>query len=141
MMQRDLAASPRALLRSLERVFHRVTRSAQFLQTLDTDTLLRRGLGEVRGNELIAGERARRESHGQALEAFLSSAEAHAGILGERYDDSVQAGAIHGVLSEARKIDLDQRELLHPAPTRVPEPYRRQPGEDIHSMKTPLSPL
>jgi len=100
----------------------------RYLATLDTDTLLSRGLGEGRAREFIERERTRRADHGQAVEAFLSSAEAHAGILGERYNDSVESEAIHGVLSEARLIELDQKELLHPPPQRVP---------DIHSKKTP----
>jgi hypothetical protein len=106
-----------------------------YLATLDTDTLLRRGFGEVRGREFIARERARRTDHGQALEAFLSSAEAHAGILGERYTDSVESEAIHGVLSEARIIEREQKELLHPRPARV-QVIPHETGS-IHDRKTP----
>lgn len=108
--------------------FGRLFMGPGYLATLDTDTLLRRGLGEARAREFIEGDRDRRTRHGQATESFLQGAEAHAGILGERHRDSVECNAIHGVLSEARQIDLDQRELLHPAPQHV---------ADIHRMKTP----
>lgn len=50
----------------------------------------------------------------------------------------MESHAIHGVLSQARSLDLDQRELLHPAPTRVHE--RGAEAGDIHLRKTPVSP-
>jgi hypothetical protein len=104
------------------------------LAALDTDTLLRRGLGEARARELLEGNGAHRKEHGQAIESFLQSAEAHARILGERYGDALQSHAIHGVVSETRAIDLDQRELLHPAPQHVPQHVAEI---SIHDRKTP----
>jgi hypothetical protein len=113
-------AGPSLLARRVRGWWGRLTVGPRYLASLDTETLLRRGLGEERARELIARESERRKHDGQALESFLQSATAHAGILGERHRDAVECHAIHGVLSEARSIDLDQRELLHPAPARVP---------------------
>lgn len=48
----------------------------------------------------------------------------------------MEAHAVHGVLSEARQTDLEQRELLHPPPVLVAEKL-----SDIHSLKTPAVPL
>lgn len=42
----------------------------------------------------------------------------------------MECGAIHGVLSKARSLALEQRELLHPAPQHVPE-------SSVHTKKTP----
>lgn len=52
----------------------------------------------------------------------------------------MESHAIHGVLSEAREIDLDQRELLHPAPQRVPEDLKKTPRVPSELGPSELSP-
>jgi hypothetical protein len=94
-----------------------------YLDSLSTEEVLARGLGERKARRYFEAEWSERA----AAEGILGSAAAEARRLGQRYREAVQANAVTGVVMETR-LDREQRALLHSKKTplsgqfRAPEP-------------------
>src|SRR5262245_24654644 len=82
-----------------------------YLDSLETESLLARGLGEGAARRWFREDGHRRT----AAEGLLRRAEAHAALAGRRYRDGVQSEAVGDVLVAARlKRERDQEALLLP---------------------------